>query len=172
MMIVRVAFVLAFLFCHAQAGNDTILVLVDVDQAQSSDRFSKLSPTLSVTKTSGGILKGADSLGRVVISLSPSALNKLKNDSVVRTVTENVPSDCTPVRQLKISYKSGNPPASEELSALGLRIVENYVKGNFLIVEPTNGIIHASLVSQLEENAKVQHVAPVLHIKAMQSDKS
>jgi len=168
-----VAYVLAFLFCLAQAGNDTISVLVDVDQAHSAaDRFPKLSPALSVTKTSGGILQAADSLGRIVLSLSPSALNKLKDDRVVKTVTEQVPSDCTPMRQLKISYKSGNPLTTEDLSQLGLRIVEDYVKGSYLIVEPTNGIINASLVSRLEENPKIQYVTPVLHIKAIQSNKS
>jgi hypothetical protein len=165
----RSVFVLAFASCDMQAGPDEILVLVDLDQSRSAPTdSSKLSPALAATNASGGILKAADGLGRVVIALPPNALFKLKNEPSVKAVSDHVPPDCAPVTRIKISYNPDNAPTVEELHTLGLDIVENYEKGSFLIVEPRNGTIDARLLSELERNPRIRYVVPVLHIKAVQ----
>ncbi len=55
-----------------------------------------------------------------------------------------------PVKRLRVSYKSSPRPAPAELEKLGLREIEDYKLGSFLIVEPIDGRIDASLVTKID----------------------
>lgn len=170
--VLRSVFVLAFTCCDMQADTNKILVLIDLDQSKSgSTESSRLSPALLALRASGGTLKAADGLGRIVVAVRPDTVSKLKKEPFVKSVTNEVPPNCTPVTRVKISYEAGTVPTAEELRAVGLRVVETYEKGSFLIAEPGNGVIDARLISELDRNPKIRFVTPVLHVNAALSDK-
>jgi subtilisin family serine protease len=77
------------------------------------------------------------------------------------------PRNWHPVRRLKISYAQNNKPTEADLEALGLRLVEDYARGSFLVVEPINRRIDAALADRLAGSAKVRFAAAVLQVKAI-----
>ncbi len=152
---------------HAQ--RDLVVVDVERTSPKPDGARAKLSPALSATKFGDGILKGSDNLGRPVIALSAEGVERVKANQTIKSITKELPVDWSPITRLKIGYLASDKPAIAELSAMGLRIVEDYGKGSFMLVEPVDGQISAALLDKLESNLKVQHVTAALRTKAIQS---
>jgi subtilisin family serine protease len=134
---------------------------------------SNLSPSLIATRDGGGILKGSDILGNSVIAVPHANVKRFKASLSVRrllfggTVT---PANYLPVKRLKLSYQSDSRPTDQDLQGLGLRVIEDYKKGSFLIVEPLNNNIDAELAGKLEK-AKISYAAPLLRLRAIPPSK-
>src|SRR4051794_38911519 len=86
----RLACVLAFAFGEMQASADDHTVTVELHQSAHGENASNLSPSLSATKASGGVLKAGDPLGRIVVAVPPEAISILKDAPAVKSVTEQV----------------------------------------------------------------------------------
>ena len=127
---------------------------------------SKLSPMLIATLDSGGVLKGTNESGQPVISIS----NDKRTSLIASSVTESVlpsPADYVKVTRLKISYKEGAKPNAQDLESLGLREVEDYPRGTFLLAQPFNNQINAELASKLADNSKIQYATPSFRLTAI-----
>jgi len=127
----------------------------------------KLSAALIATRDANGVLNGVDDGGRLVITVPNSFLSRLRNSMAVARVEEQPPQNWNPVKKLKLSYQDQNPPGEAELKEMGLKLLEDYKKGSFLIVEPVTKQIDARLVSLLEHNAKIKFAAASLRLKAI-----
>lgn len=169
--LVALAVVLGLLMATGSRANDEDkLYLVDVHGRRDIelDAAKKLAPSLIATRDGGGILKGSDALGRPVISVPAKKLTVLHESKAVRAVHTDVPKDWQPVRRLKLSYGLHTKPDDAELTNLGLRLVEDYQKGRFMVVEPKNGQIDAELTIKLEHCPKIEYIAPLFRTKAIQ----
>ncbi len=149
------------------------LCLVNVKKPKPSlisGGSSKLSPALRATKDAQGVLRGVDDAGRLVISaLKPkiAMISALRESEAVKSVAEETPSNWTPVKRLKLSYRDQNRPGAEELQGMGLKLIEDYAKGSFMIVEPLNKQIDEPLINKVAANAKVQYATANFRLKAI-----
>jgi subtilisin family serine protease len=69
--------------------------------------------------------------------------------------------------RLTLNYEPNARPNDQQLKDLGLRLIEDYARGSFLIVEPINRQIDAALATRLERSPQVQYVSPSFRIKAI-----
>jgi len=127
----------------------------------------KLSAALIATRDSNGVLNGVDDAGRLVITVPNSFLSRLRNSMAVARVEEQPPQNWNPVKKLKLTYQGQNAPSEGELKEMGLKLLEDYKKGSFLIVEPVTKQIDARLVSSLEHNEKIKFATASLRLKAI-----
>lgn len=131
-------------------------------------RKQKLSPELRALKhVEGGRLLGRNDKGEAVIETHRNQANALFNKS--DEVGLNVGSDTeefTPIKRLVLSYEEGQRPSDESLKLAGLKVIEDYKKGTFLIVEPIDKAgITDKTVTALEDNQRVQRAYPNHRIK-------
>lgn len=149
---------------QAQANQDTLHLV----QTRGSRSDSNLSHSLQAVLDSGGTLKGNDSAGRFIIAIPAGNEQKLaQSKSVVKSST-TVPPQWDAVGQLTLSYDATNKPTEQELKNLGLKLIEDYVPGSFLIVALANGgSIDAQLVQKLKDWKKIQYATPVFKINAL-----
>ena len=84
----------------------------------------------------------------------------------MKSITEDVPKDQSPIERMRLSYDRNKKPTKEELEKLNLVVVEDYAKGSFYVVKPKVPIA-LLLLSSLEDASKVTFVAPVMRIKAI-----
>lgn len=156
---------------HGQTSPSACLVrLKQPKPSLISGGPTKLSPALRATKEVNGILRGTDSSGQFVITAQrtkPAMISSLKESTSVLSVTEEIPADWTPVSRLMLSYQGENPPGAEELQGMGLKLVENYAKGSFLIVEPLGKVIDTSLINKIIASSKVEFATPDFRIRAI-----
>ncbi len=134
-----------------------------------TDTPSKLSPALLATKDADGVLLGSDEFGRPVISAA-----NIRNVTRSKAVTSAAPApvEWKPIHtdkslRLKLSYKQGTKPTSNDLERMGLKLIEDYQKGSFLIAEPFSGTVDASIVGRLEASASILFATPSFQIKAI-----
>lgn len=81
--------------------------------------------------------------------------------SIAADVDRNVPPVEERSTRLLISYANDNAkPSAETLRDAGLKLVEDYQTGSFLIVEPQQGIVTATTVDALMADDAVTHAAP------------
>lgn len=167
--------VLATLFCSLTStdrwGSDRdslYLVAVHARRDIEADAAKKLAPALLATKDAGGVLKGSDIAGNPVIAVPAGQVEKLRKSRAVRSISTDVPKDWHPVRRLKLSYKADIKPNGDDLRKLGVKLVEDYQKGRFMVVETIDGQIDAKLVDRLEGCSQIEYIAPLLQIKAIQ----
>lgn len=83
----------------------------------------------------------------------------------VQTMASHVDTEIPPEEErsirLLISYSDRNTkPARETLQAAGLKLVEDYESGSFLIVEPHDGSVTATTVEALMADQAVTYAAP------------
>ncbi len=114
------------------------------------------------------MLKGYDASGKAVISVPTERVEQLRKSRAVRSINTEVPHDWQPVRRLKLSYKADHKPTEGDLRKLGLRLIEDYQKGRFLVVEPVSGQVDARLAEHLETDARIDYAAPLFPFKAIQ----
>jgi hypothetical protein len=130
---------------------------------------SNLDPVLVATKDVGGVLKGVDSSAKpkFVIAIPPANVPEARQNPVVRSLTETVPRDWVAVTELKISYREGVRPSDDDLTRLGLKMIEVEPKLFIMVVQPVNGRIDATLVTRLERCAAFTHVTPRYRVRAI-----
>lgn len=126
----------------------------------------KLSSALIATRDANGVLNGVDDGGRLVITVPNAFLAKLRISMAVEQVEEQPPPTWNSVKKLKLSYAE-KAPTDGELKEMGLKLIEDYKEGSFLIVEPVNKQIDAQLVSRLEKNEKIKFATASLRLKAI-----
>ncbi len=144
----------------AQADDPLFLVDVHERRAIEDPAAARISPALLATRDGGGVLRGSDAMGKAVIAVPMANLPEIQRSKAVRRVSEVVPQDWTPVTRLKLSYKGLERPTNDLLKELGLKLIEDYGNGSFMIVEPVNRRIDSSLVTKLEACEKVRYVTP------------
>lgn len=154
------------LLMPAQEDKEMSNVLVNLHRPGPTADKSKLSPALQTLSISGGQLVGSDYHGNPVFRISTAKTPLLQKHPLVNSIGPS-PADLMPVKRLRISYKSSPRPEPAELEKLGLREIEDYKLGSFLIVEPIDGRIDASLVTKMETHPRIQFVTPVLKAKAL-----
>lgn len=148
-------------------------VFVDVhDRAvieQNAARL-KVSPVLLAVRESGGILRGSEPRGkRVIIEAPAEGIEKLQSSKAVKSVSMDIPESWNPVSRLKLSYGGENRLTEDELKNLGFKLIEDYRKSSFMIVEPIGEqLIDAKLVSKLEADEKIQFATAVFRVKAVE----
>lgn len=162
---VTIAFVMAMHFSQPAFADENHVILVERATSVPQGTPTKLSPALSVTKYGGGELKGADDFGQPVIALSTDGLERVKTK---QTVAKELPAAWKPITRLQVGYALNDPPTAVELDTMGVRVVDNYAKGSFMLVEPVDGKITAALLEKLENSPKILHINPSLRIKAVQ----
>ena len=121
-------------------------------------------------RESGGILKGSEPQGkRIIIEVPMAGLEKLHSSKAVKSVSMEVPETWNPVFRLKLSYDAEGSLTEEELKSLGFKLIEDYRKGSFMVVEPVGEQkIDAKLVAKLEENKKIEFATAMFRVKAIQ----
>jgi thermitase len=134
--------------------------------ASDDEAARKLSPALRATRDAGGVLRGLDDTGHAVITVKTSALDKLRYSASVLSVVPSPPPTWNAVEKLKLSYRKGSPPTEAELDQLGLRLIEDYSKGSFLIVALNGKPVDAELIEKFTHSEKVQYVSPSLRLPA------
>lgn len=123
-----------------------------------ASRERRLAPELDILKRGNCRFKGICRNGKAIFAVPPEKAN------VVRSMAVNMESDVPEVdaraRRLLISYTNGGTkPAAETLNAAGLRLVEDYERGSFLLVEPALEVT-ANQVDLLLEDEAVVYAAP------------
>jgi hypothetical protein len=154
------------LFAGASAGGATETmhaVTFRSRQEIDADKPSILAPALLATKDSRGKLIGAISHGDCVIAAS---LERLKESRAVKSVSDDIPSSWIPVKRLKLSYKANERPTDENLQTMHLKLIEDYEKGSFMIVEIVEGEIDANFCETLESNPHLRYITLSLQVKA------
>lgn len=163
---------LAMLIAFASvSGAEGVMVAIETQQRSAPPSVAaapKLSPALAAVKASGGVLKGSDDSGRPVL-LVPNklAIAALQKSPAVERKLDEVPLTWNRVRRLKISYKTNQRPSEEELTKLGLRTIEDYQKGSFLIVETVNREVDAKLADELDRSKQVRYATLSVPINAI-----
>ncbi|MBL9084371.1 MAG: hypothetical protein JNK76_21400 [Planctomycetales bacterium] len=138
----------------------------------------RLSPILVATRDGNGILKGVCELTELepdgpprmvpLIQIEAGNFAAIKgNDEVVLGVSDKLPKNWQPVSQLMISFHQNDIPNESDLKAMGVKHVETYLPGSYMIVEPINNTIDAQLVKKLVDNKKMTYAAPHVSMKAV-----
>ncbi len=166
--VVTFSFIILFLCGSKVPAQEKMMVAtLRYERDLTSANPAKLSPALVATRDSEGILKGADDRGRPVISVATANIPKLTASRAVLSADETVPSNWKPVTRLKVSYTPAEKPTNADLEKIGLRKVEDYDKGSFMLVEPFNERIDAQLARLLAENPKIRYVTPSFNIQSV-----
>lgn len=126
---------------------------------------SNLSPELLAVKLSGGTLVGNTPDGEVLLKgTTERGLQDLMAHPNTKNISKVAPPEQNKIVTLRLSYDAATKPTAEQLKTLGLELVEDYVKGTFLIVKPDKPI-DAELLKKLEATKSLQLVSPVMKIK-------
>jgi len=131
----------------------------------TSDR--RLAPELDLVRRGGCRFKGICRSGKAVYSIPTDKTNTVRSMAV--KMDANVPDVDARSRRLLISYADGVKPSVENLAAAGLRLVEDYEAGSFLLVEPAEEVTSETVTALLSDQAVV-HAAPDYVVSTNQSD--
>jgi hypothetical protein len=154
----------------APVDEKTSLYVVDPKDRAAIGKIRKtnLAAALVATVDASGELKGSDKNGRPIIAIAEKDLKALQDSPAIRSVPVKAAKDWTPVNRLRLSY-SGASIGEKEAKELGLKIVEDYAKGSFLIVEPLDGKVNADLLKKLEKQPRIENVTPMFKVKAIRT---
>ncbi|HET6424252.1 MAG TPA: S8 family peptidase [Planctomycetaceae bacterium] len=126
--------------------------------AAKPSKNKRLAPELDVLRECNGKLTGFCKCGKPVIDVPPESKQTLK--AMALTVDENPPPVTSRPMRLLLSYDAqSGKPAAETLEAAHLRAVDDYQKGQFLVVEPIQ-TVSAQTVDVLMSDDAVVHAAP------------
>ena len=119
----------------------------------------RLSSEMVLVRRAKSHYKGMCRDGKAVYEVAESQV------PTVQTMAAHVDTEIPPVEErstrLLISYSgSDSKPAQETLRAAGLKLVEDYESGSFLIVEPDSGTVTANTVDALMADNAVTYAAP------------
>ena len=123
-----------------------------------ASREKRLAPELELLRHCECHLMGVCRNGKAVFQVPSSQTKKMQSMSVA--MDAEVPHIHTKATRLLISYAhQGVRPSEATLKAAGLKKVEDYERGSFLVVEPEEAVSSKTVEALLEDNAVV-HAAP------------
>lgn len=126
--------------------------------AAKPSREKRLAPELDVLRHCNGKLVGFCKRGKPIIDVPKEQSEVLK--SMALSVDENAPPPVDRPVRLLISYdQQTGKPSAENLNAAGLKAVEDYERGQFLVVEPVQ-TVSAQTVDTLMNDDAVVHASP------------
>jgi hypothetical protein len=161
-------------FITAEACSaDTALYAVHLKAKGSIDVKGRvvLSPALMATLASGGTLVGMDG-GRIAIVSAPREnVGALRRDPAVEFVDSEVRPGWSKVTKLKLSYEEGKRPADDELHRAGISVLEDYKPGSFLIAEPLNHHVDASVVDRIQQVQAITYATPIYEARSVQASR-
>jgi len=112
--------------------------------------------------------KGVCRNGKSVFAVPAEKANTIRTMSVHMDM--NVPEVGLKATRLLISYsRASGKPAEATLREAGLKTIEDYERGSFLLVEP-QAVINAAAVRTLLDDDAVLHVAPDYVVSATPAD--
>lgn len=149
------------ILCCESAWCDTLAV-----KAQAS-RERRLSPELDLIRRSNCHFKGMGRNGKAVFSVPPDKTDAVRGMAI--RVDAHAGEVEARFRRLVISYPhNGTKPTARTLQAASLKIVEDYERGSFLLVEPEQDV-SAAAIDALLSDAAVLHAAPDYIVSATPS---
>ncbi len=126
--------------------------------ATKPSQEKRLSPELDVLRHCNGRLMGFCKRGKPIIDVPKEQTNTLR--SMALAVDESVPQVVDRPMRLLITYDQlAGKPTTATLQTAGLKAVEDYQHGSFLIVEPVE-TVSAQTVETLLNDEAVVHAAP------------
>lgn len=124
----------------------------------TASREQRLAPELDLLRKGNCRFKGMCRDGKAVFAIPPEKTNVVRSMAV--NVDANAPDTTAKSRRLLISYqRDGTRPALETLQAANLKVIEDYQRGSFLVVEPDGDVTTQTVDALLSDDAVV-HAAP------------
>ncbi len=118
----------------------------------------RLAPELDVLRHCNGRLMGFCKRGKPIIDVPAEQANTLR--SMALSVDDKAPEVAARPMRLLVSYdQQGGKPTAETLKTAGLKTIEDYQRGSFLVVEPVESV-SAQTVDTLMNDNTVVHAAP------------
>lgn len=119
----------------------------------------RLSPELVLVRRAKSHYKGMCRDGKAVYEVAETQVPAVQ--TMAAHVDTEIPPDSQRSTRLLISYSNLNSkPAQATLQAAGLKLVEDYEHGAFLIVQPDQGTVTATTVEALMADNAVTFAAP------------
>lgn len=120
-----------------------------------ASREKRLAPELDLVRHGDGCrFKGICRNGKAVFSIPEEKTNAVRSMAV--KMDTNVPEVDARSRRLLISYRHENgKPTQETLQAAGLKVVEDYEHGSFLLVQPDTEITESTVQTLMNDDAVV-----------------
>ena len=160
---------------RSQDADDHTHISVSVKGQKRSARAladSKLSPELLALQRAGDTMQKAQLVGRtqqghaVVRTSKAKAAELFAKPEDAGVVVSNDTENFTPIKRLIVSYEKDKRPTDASMQKAGLKVIEDYEKGNFLIVEPINDDgITVETVNQLDKHKLVKRAYPSYSVK-------
>ncbi len=142
----------AHLLCSGELHADKFRIAAKPSQEK------RLAPELDVLRQCNGKLVGFCRRGKPIIDVPKEQSDVLRSMSL--SVDENAPQPTDRPVRLLISYdKLNGKPNADNLKAAGLKAIEDYEKGQFLVVEPVQ-VVSAQTVDTLMNDNAVVHASP------------
>jgi len=147
-----------------------LLLVADAAMAETwavkpqASRERRLAPELDLLKRGNCRFKGIGRNGKAIFGVPTDKTNTVRSMAV--RVEANVPEVNARSRRLLISYpENGAKPSRDTLRAAGLKTVEDYEKGSFLLVEPEQEVTAEAVDTLLSDDAVI-YAAPDYIVKA------
>ena len=120
----------------------------------------RLAPELFLVQQSDAELVGMSCRGKAVFRGKAQCKNRVQSMAVSISQSDQIPEVTRKATRLLLSYQTnGERPSDETLANAGLRKVEDYQQGSFLIVEPV-ATVTATTVNTLLADEAVLYAAP------------
>lgn len=130
----------------------------------------RLSSELAFVRNAKCQFKGVCRDGRSVFNVPNTQVQAMR--SMATRVNSDIPRTEQRSNRLLISYsETGRKPSNETMMAAGLRVIQDYEDGSFLIVEPTN-VVSVDTVDALMADDAVAYVAPDYIMSVPESQKA
>lgn len=156
-MIRRLALGLGVVFC-VQAWCCNVLHAERFRIAAKPSGEKRLAPELDVLRHCKGRLMGFCKRGKPIFDVPAEQTNTLR--SMALSVDENPPQTTARPLRLLVSYdQTAGKPTAETLKTAGLKAVEDYQRGSFLIVEPVETVSSQTVDTLMNDDAVV-YAAP------------
>lgn len=118
----------------------------------------RLAPELALVKNANSRFHGMCRDGKAVIEVPDTQVHAMQ--TMAAAVDTDIPKAEERSHRLLLSYSGpDNKPSNETLQAAGLRLVEDYEPGSFLVVEPVE-VVTSTTVETLMSDAAVAYAAP------------
>lgn len=163
------------LLARGQGSDDDTHIAVSMKGQKKTEKDlveNKLSPELLALQRAGESVKTAQLVGRsqqghaVVKTNKANADHLLAHGDKAGVVVSKETANFTPITRLIVSYEKGKRPTNESLLKAGLKVIEDYERGTFLVVEPINEDgITVETVNALAKHKQVKRAYPSYSVK-------
>ena len=118
----------------------------------------RLAPELALVKNASSQYLGVCRDGKAVIEVPDAHVQVMQ--TMAAAIDTEIPTEKERSRHLLLSYSdSENKPSAETLRIAGLKLVEDYERGSFLVVEPDGAVTSATIETLMADEA-VDYAAP------------